>query len=80
MNRALKHSFINFTNFQTAFNKSVDAVFSTGYVWLVRIPKYRYLTTYVGLQEASPIAIDYQPILCLDLWEHAYFTKYGNNK
>jgi len=77
---AINYSFVNFTNFQKTFNKAATDVFSTGYVWLVRIPRYRYLTTYVGLQEANPWSVNYQPILGLDLWEHTFFTKYGKDR
>jgi len=80
MSYAISHSFGKFEKFVDKFNNSADQIFSNGYVWLVRVPNYRYLTIYVGIQESTPITVNYEPILGIDLWEHAYFSKYGNDR
>merc|ERR1711973_580737 len=46
MSNAFKHSFGTFERFKGQFNSSMKEVFSTGFIWLVRVPKYRYLTIY----------------------------------
>jgi len=80
MSRAFEHSFGTFEQFKKNFNNSMKEIFSTGFVWLVRVPKYRYLTIYYTVQESSPISVNYEPLVGLDLWEHAHFSKYGNNR
>lgn len=80
MKSVLMRSFVNVTNFQKMFNKSASQLFSNGYIWLVRVPKQRYLTIFTAHTEMNPVNSGMQPILGIDLWEHSYWTKYGNNR
>lgn len=80
MRSVLMRSFINQSNFEVMFNKTSLELFSNGYVWLVRVPNKRYLTVYTSHTEMNPISFGMQPLLGIDLWEHAYWSKYGNNK
>ena len=62
------------------FNKTAGEVFGNGYVWMCRVPEKRYMTIFTGLEERSPISMGMQPLLGIDLWEHSYWSKYGNNR
>lgn len=58
-------------------------VFGSGWVFMVRAKSTftdsDYLTVMSTLEEMVPIdKRDLQPVLALDLWEHAYFRKNGN--
>lgn len=75
-----RRSFVNFDKFQKMFNKTCLDMFGNGYVWMARVPKQRYMTIFSGLEEGIPLSRGMQPILGVDLWEHSYWTKYGNNK
>jgi len=77
----VKKSFGKKTNFQKMFNKTALDVFGNGYVWMCRVPERKYMTIITGLEERSPLTMGkWQPVLGIDLWEHAYWDKYGNNR
>jgi Fe-Mn family superoxide dismutase len=81
MTTIFKRSFGKKTNFEKMFNKTSREVFGNGYIWMCRVPQKRYLTIFTGLEERNPLSANgMQPILGIDLWEHAYWAKYGNNR
>ena len=64
--------------FQKKFKETALSVFGSGYVWLVRIRgRMRIITT---ANQNTPLAVGVQPLLCLDVWEHAYYLKHYNNR
>ena len=64
--------------FQRKFKEAALAVFGSGYVWLVRIRgRMRIVTT---ANQNTPLAVGVQPLLCLDVWEHAYYLKHYNKR
>jgi len=53
-------------------------VFGSGYVWLVRVRgRIRIIMT---ASQNTPLAHGVQPLLCLDVWEHAYYLKNYNKR
>jgi Fe-Mn family superoxide dismutase len=80
---ALERDFGSFENFQSQFNKSAKSVFGSGWTWLIA-DKYGKLKVTSTLNQDNPImdiATDKGiPLLCLDLWEHAYYIKNGNRR
>ena len=64
--------------FQRKFKEAALAVFGSGYVWLVRIRgRMRIIAT---ANQNTPLAVGVQPLLCLDVWEHAYYLKHYNKR
>lgn len=62
--------------FQKKWKEAAMSVFGSGYVWLVRIRgRMRIVTT---ANQNTPLAPGVQPLLCLDVWEHAYYLKHYN--
>ncbi|MGN0916886.1 MAG: superoxide dismutase, partial [Candidatus Enterousia sp.] len=54
------------------------SVFGSGYAWLVRDNgKLKIITT---ANADTPIAHGMQPIMCVDVWEHAYYLDYKNKR
>merc|ERR1711962_527492 len=76
-----RRSFGSFRSMQRLFNETALNVFGNGYVWMCRVPEKRFMTIFTSLEERdNPLSMGYQPLLGLDLWEHAYWSKYGNNR
>lgn len=63
-------------NFKAEFKKAALSVFGSGYAWLV-YDKCR-LEIVTTPNQNSPIAQGACPILCIDVWEHAYYLKHYN--
>lgn len=64
--------------FREQFKAAALSVFGSGYTWLVR-DKYdiKIITT---PNADTPIAHGMQPLMCLDVWEHAYYLDYKNKR
>jgi len=64
--------------FQKKFKAAALSVFGSGYVWLVRVRgRMRIITT---ANQNTPLAPGVQLLLCLDVWEHAYYLKHYNKR
>ena len=74
--RAIEQCFGGFARFSEEFRKAGAAVFGSGYAWLVCDGRgLRILTT---PNQDNPLAQGLHPLLCLDVWEHAYYLKHQN--
>ena len=67
--------------FKKQFNDSATKLFGSGWTWLVRDTKNSKLVIQnFKLQDAPIMDNLYQPLLGLDVWEHAYYLKYQNKR
>lgn len=67
--------------FKKQFNDSATKVFGSGWTWLVRDTKNSKLVIQnLKLQDAPIMDNLYQPLLGLDVWEHAYYLKFQNRR
>lgn len=74
----INSDFGGFFVFKEEFTKTAASVFGSGWAWLVmENPKLGIIST---ANQDSPISMGYTPILCLDVWEHAYYLKYQNRR
>jgi len=78
--RAIDESFKSFDAFKVKFTDSAVNLFGSGYVWLVK--KADGTLDIVKTQNArTPITEEgVTPLLVCDVWEHAYFIDYRNNR
>lgn len=74
--RAISHSFGSIDSFKEAFTKAAVGRFGSGWAWLV-VDKEKLSITDTPNQD-NPWIENKIPILCLDVWEHAYYLKYKN--
>lgn len=73
---AINQCFGNFGNFKQEFKATALSVFGSGYAWLVcGRGGLRIVTT---PNQNSPVENGLSPILCIDVWEHAYYLKHYN--
>lgn len=62
--------------FKEQFTKEALGVFGSGYAWLV-LDKVKLRIIHTANQD-TPLLNHQQPILTLDVWEHAYYLKHYN--
>ncbi len=75
---AIKSTFGDFESFQEKFSQAGLGRFGSGWAWLV--VKQRNLEIIDTGNQDSPLSGGLKPILCLDVWEHAYYLKYQNRR
>jgi Fe-Mn family superoxide dismutase len=77
---ALKSSFGSTEEFTKRFSESATTHFGSGWTWLYENSKKELVIESLP-NEGSPVKTPGNfPILCLDLWEHAYYLKYQNRR
>ena len=75
---AIDGAFGSFDAFKEAFSKAAATRFGSGWAWLsVAGGKLEVSST---ANQDSPIMEGKQPILGLDVWEHAYYLNYQNRR
>ncbi|MCX5922661.1 MAG: superoxide dismutase [Candidatus Dependentiae bacterium] len=75
----IKKEFGSFAAFQDQFNTAAKGVFGSGWAWLCVAPNGQYKIIATPNQD-TPLSQGSQPILGLDVWEHAYYLKYQNKR
>jgi Fe-Mn family superoxide dismutase len=74
----IEEAFGGLDRFKQLFRKTGLSHFGSGWIWLVQDgAALRILTT--GNAD-SPIGTHMTPLLTLDVWEHAYYLDYQNNR
>lgn len=69
----------NYENFKNEFKKMALELIGSGYTYLV-INKNKKLQIINMSNQESPYLYGMIPIMIIDLWEHAYYLDYQNNK
>ncbi len=73
---AIDTCFGSFEQFKNKFKAAAMSVFGSGYAWLVLDKgKLRIITT---SNQNTPVPLCVTPLLCIDVWEHAYYLKHYN--
>lgn len=76
---AIEASFGSFAEFQEKFTATALGVFGSGWGWLC-LDQQGKLVILSTPNQNSPLMDGYQPILGVDVWEHAYYLKYQNRR
>lgn len=79
VNADIIKTFGSFAAFQEQFNKAAKTVFGSGWAWLC-FDKDKKLVISTTHNQDSPLKQGLQPLLGLDVWEHAYYLKYQNRR
>lgn len=70
--------FQSYPQFLAQFRKQAMGVFGSGWMWLCYNPGCCRLELLPTQNQLTPLGFGHVPILCVDLWEHAYFLQYQN--
>ncbi len=80
---AIEKNFDSFANFKNQFAEAAKTRFGSGWAWLY-VDAAKNLKIGSTPNQDNPLmdvsGINGIPLLCLDVWEHAYYLKYQNKR
>ncbi len=77
--QAINKTFGNFERLKQLLIQASVSQFGSGYGWLVLNHK-KQLQVVKTLNQNTPLSAGYVPLLTIDVWEHAYYLKYQNQR
>ena len=77
---ALKKDFGDFKNFSEEFTRVASSHFGSGWAWLTLDHATGKLECWSSHDQDCPLSVSKDPLLTLDLWEHAYYLQYQNRR
>lgn len=81
--RKINEHFGSLDNFKNQFTEAAKTRFGSGWAWLVKDKTGKLIICSTPNQD-NPLMdiaeVKGTPILCLDVWEHAYYLKYQNKR
>lgn len=77
---AIKKDFGSFDAFKTKFTETAVKTFGSGWAWLVKNKNTGKLECLSTSNAGCPITEGHTPILNVDVWEHAYYIDYRNDR
>lgn len=75
----LAEQFGSYDAFKDAFVQSATGLFGSGWTWLVKDDQGK-LSIVNESNAGNPLRKGLTPILCVDVWEHAYYLDYQNRR
>ena len=75
----INETYGNLSNFKNEFIKKAQNLVGSGYTFLVTDHNSNLSIINMPNQE-TPLSYNLIPLFTIDLWEHAYYLKYQNNK
>ncbi len=77
---AINQEFGSVNQLKDDFNKAAIGLFGSGWVWLVRDNKDGSVSIQTTSNADNPLRHEATPLLTLDVWEHAYYIDYRNER
>jgi Fe-Mn family superoxide dismutase len=77
--QAIDYQWGSFENFQKEFETAGVGLFGSGWVWLAADDKGN-LSISKESNAGNPITKGLKPLLCFDVWEHAYYLDFQNRR
>jgi len=75
----IKDAFGDFERFKEEFSEAAVKQFGSGWAWLAKDGEGNLLVRQTGNAD-NPLLEDLTPILTCDVWEHAYYIDYRNER
>ena len=79
LGEAIKRDFGSFENFKKEFNAAAVGLFGSGWAWLAE-DKSGKLAIVTEQNAGNPMCHGMKPLMCFDVWEHAYYIDYRNRR
>lgn len=79
LSKDVELTFGSLAAFKKQFTENALNRFGSGWAWLSEDEKGE-LQVYSTANQDSPYLRNHTPIICLDVWEHAYYLKYQNRR
>ena len=77
--KAIEAVYKDYDAFKVAFEAAAKSVFGSGWAWLC-VDAHKNIKIITTPNQDCPLMLDMQPIMGLDVWEHAYYLKYQNKR
>lgn len=79
LTQALVARFGSVDEFKSEFSNAATALFGSGWVWLA-LDANNVLQIVPEPNAGNPITRNMRPLMCIDVWEHAYYLDYQNRR
>lgn len=79
LTQALVARFGSVDAFKSEFSNAAVTLFGSGWVWLV-LDANNVLQIVPEPNAGNPITRNMRPLMCIDVWEHAYYLDYQNRR
>lgn len=79
LSQELAARFGSVEDFKEAFTQAAISLFGSGWVWLAR-DNNNVLQLLSSPNADNPLVHNMRPLLCIDVWEHAYYLDYQNRR
>lgn len=79
LTQALVARFGSVDAFKSEFSNAAAALFGSGWVWLA-LDVNNVLQIVPEPNAGNPITRNMRPLMCIDVWEHAYYLDYQNRR
>jgi Fe-Mn family superoxide dismutase len=76
---AINKDFGSFDNFKKEFSAAAVGLFGSGWAWLSADKNGKLIITKEP-NGSNPLKNGLRPLLCIDVWEHAYYLDYQNRR
>lgn len=79
LTQALVARFGSVDEFKSEFSNAAATLFGSGWVWLA-LDANNMLQIVPEPNAGNPITRNMRPLMCIDVWEHAYYLDYQNRR
>lgn len=79
LTQALVARFGSIDAFKSEFSNAAATLFGSGWVWLA-LDANNVLQIVPEPNAGNPITRNMRPLMCIDVWEHAYYLDYQNRR
>nr|WP_315346860.1 superoxide dismutase [Hoylesella enoeca] len=76
---AINASFGDFETFKKEFTQAAVSLFGSGWAWLSQDQSGKLVITKEP-NGGNPLRSGLNPLMCIDVWEHAYYLDYQNRR
>ncbi|MFU8815101.1 MAG: superoxide dismutase [Pseudomonadales bacterium] len=80
LKKLIDQSFGSLDKWKSEFSSVAAAEFGSGWTWLAYHPAEERLSIFSTTDAITPVLMNVEPLLTLDVWEHAYYLDYQQDR